>query len=359
MLKNICIAVLPGDGIGPEVMSQAMKVLNKICKCFDINISTKEYDVGGIAIDRHGEPLPQITIDGCEKSNAILFGSIGGPKWEHLNHNYQPERGALLKLRKHFKLFSNLRPSRLYNGLEHLSPLRIDIVKKGFDILCVRELTGGIYFAEPKGRKGNKMNEYAFDTELYYRYEIEKITRTAFEFACKRRKKVTSIDKANVLHTSLMWREIVLEISKEYPDIELNHMYIDNAVMQLINNPSQFDVLLCSNLFGDIISDECAMISGSIGLLPSASLNEKGFGLYEPAGGSAPNIAGCNVANPIAQILSLSLLLRYSLKLDKAANSIEKAVNNVLRAGYYTKDLSDLNPLSTEEMGNIITNYIR
>ncbi|PPI87969.1 3-isopropylmalate dehydrogenase [Candidatus Pantoea edessiphila] len=358
MLKNHCIAVLPGDGIGPEVMSQAMKILNAVCKCFNIHINTMILDVGGVAIDHYGKALPEETINGCEKTDAILFGSVGGPQWEHLHPNSQPERGSLLLLRKHFKLFSNLRPSKLYNGLEHLCPLRIDIAKKGFDILCVRELTGGIYYGKPKGRNGSNIYEYAFDTEIYYRFEIERIATIAFEFARKRNKHVTSIDKANVLETSIMWREIVKEISNKYPDIKLNHMYIDNAAMQLINNPSQFDVLLCSNLFGDIISDECAMITGSIGLLPSASLNDKGFGLYEPAGGSAPDIAGKNIANPIAQILSLALLLRYSLKLHDAAYSIERAVSNVLKDGYHTRDISDINPVSTEEMGDIISQYI-
>lgn len=229
---------------------------------------------------------------------------VGGPKWEHLPPAEQPERGALLPLRKHFKLFSNLRPAKLYQGLEEFCPLRADIAANGFDILCVRELTGGIYFGQPKGREGSGQHEKAFDTEVYHRFEIERIARIAFESARKRRHKVTSIDKANVLQSSILWREIVSEIGKEYPDVELAHMYIDNATMQLIKDPSQFDVLLCSNLFGDILSDECAMITGSMGMLPSASLNEQGFGLYEPAGGSAPDIAGKNIANPIAQILS-------------------------------------------------------
>ncbi|PPI86640.1 3-isopropylmalate dehydrogenase [Candidatus Pantoea edessiphila] len=358
MLKKYFIAVLPGDGIGPEIMSQAIKVLEEICSCFNININITKYDVGGIAIDRYGSALPEITIHGCEKADAILFGSVGGPKWQHLPINDQPERSSLLRLRKHFKLFSNLRPSRLFHGLEHLCPLRLDIAKKGFDVLCVRELTGGIYFGKPNGRKGNGKYEYAFDTEIYYRFEIERIAKVAFESARKRRKHVTSIDKANVLQTSIMWREVVQKTSKQYPDVKLNHMYVDNAAMQLINDPSQFDVLLCSNLFGDIISDECAMIAGSIGLLPSASLNEHGFGLYEPAGGSAPDIAGLNIANPISQILSLALLLRYSLKLEDAAKSIERAVYNVLKKGYYTRDISSNNPMTTEEIGNVIIKNI-
>ncbi|MBK4775599.1 3-isopropylmalate dehydrogenase [Candidatus Pantoea edessiphila] len=358
MLKNYHIVLLPGDGIGPEVMAQAIKALDAVCKCFNLKINTTTFDIGGIAIDKYGEPLPKTTINGCKTADAILFGSVGGPKWAHLSHNCQPERGALLKLRKYFKLFSNLRPVKLYKGIEYLCPLRIDISKKGFDILCVRELTGGIYFGEPKGRKGKDIYEYAFDTEIYYRYEIERIAKVAFESALLRRKKVTCIDKANVLQTSIMWRQIVENISKKYPKVILNYMYIDNATMQLIKDPSQFDVLLCSNMFGDIISDECAALTGSIGLLPSASLNEKGFGLYEPAGGSAPEIANQNIANPIAQILSLALLLRYSLKLDHAAKSIENAVNIVLKEGYYTKDISKINPISTESMGSIIAQYI-
>jgi len=359
MSKSSHIAVLPGDGIGPEVMAQAMKVLDAIRARFDMRITTSEYDVGGIAIDRHGEPLPAATMAGAEQADAILFGSVGGPKWEHLPPAEQPERGALLPLRKHFKLFSNLRPAALYKGLEAFCPLRSDIAARGFDILCVRELTGGIYFGQPKGREGQGMHERAFDTEVYHRFEIERIAHIAFESARKRRHKVTSIDKANVRQSSILWREIVSEISKQYPDVELSHMYIDNATMQLIKDPSQFDVLLCSNLFGDILSDECAMITGSMGMLPSASLNEQGFGLYEPAGGSAPDIAGKNIANPIAQILSLALLLRYSLDADNAATAIENAINRALEEGVRTGDLArGAAAVSTDEMGDIIARYV-
>ena len=360
MSKTHHIAVLPGDGIGPEVMAQAYKVLDAVRQRFGLNITTSEYDVGGAAIDKHGSPLPEATVAGCENADAILFGSVGGPKWEHLPPNDQPERGALLPLRKHFKLFSNLRPARLYQGLEEFCPLRADIAAKGFDILCVRELTGGIYFGQPKGREGQGMHEKAFDTEVYYRFEIERIARIAFESARKRRSKVTSIDKANVLQTSIMWREVVNEIAKDYPDVSLSHMYIDNATMQLIKDPSQFDVLLCSNLFGDILSDECAMITGSMGMLPSASMNEQAFGLFEPAGGSAPDIAGKNIANPIAQILSAALLLRYSLGADDAANAIEQAVNKALEAGHRTGDLANgQQALGTNEMGDIIARFVK
>ena len=360
MSKSHHIAVLPGDGIGPEVMAQAYKVLDAVRQRFGLNITTSEYDVGGAAIDKHGSPLPEATVAGCENADAILFGSVGGPKWEHLPPNDQPERGALLPLRKHFKLFSNLRPARLYQGLEEFCPLRADIAAKGFDILCVRELTDGIYFGQPKGREGQGMHEKAFDTEVYYRFEIERIARIAFESARKRRSKVTSIDKANVLQTSIMWREVVNEIAKDYTDVSLSHMYIDNATMQLIKDPSQFDVLLCSNLFGDILSDECAMITGSMGMLPSASMNEQAFGLFEPAGGSAPDIAGKNIANPIAQILSAALLLRYSLGADDAANAIEQAVNKALEAGHRTGDLANgQQALGTSEMGDIIARFVK
>lgn len=360
MSKNYHIAVLPGDGIGPEVMAQAQKVMKAISERFSLNITTKEYDIGGIAIDNHGTPLPADTLAGCEQADAILFGSVGGPKWERLPANEQPERGALLPLRKHFKLFCNLRPARLYEGLEAYCPLRADIAQRGFDILCVRELTGGIYFGQPKGREGEGTQERAFDTEVYHRYEIERIARFAFESARKRRHKVTSIDKANVLQSSILWREVVTGIAKEYPDVEIQHMYIDNATMQLIKDPSQFDVLLCSNIFGDILSDECAMITGSMGMLPSASVNEERFGLYEPAGGSAPDIAGKNIANPIAQILSAALLLRYSFNEDNAAQAIEDAITQVLAEGYRTADLAgNGSAITTAEMGDRIAQYIR
>ncbi|QTL92191.1 3-isopropylmalate dehydrogenase [Aeromonas jandaei] len=357
-MSSYRIAVLPGDGIGPEVMAEAVKVLAKVQAKFGFSLDYQYFDVGGIAIDNHGTPLPQSTIAGCEASDAVLFGSVGGPKWEHLPPNDQPERGALLPLRAHFKLFCNLRPARIYTGLEQFSPLRADISDRGFDIACVRELTGGIYFGQPKGREGEGANEKAFDTEVYHRFEIERIAKIAFESARVRRGKVTSIDKANVLASSILWREVVTQVAKDYPDVELNHMYIDNATMQLIKDPSQFDVLLCSNLFGDILSDECAMITGSMGLLPSASLNESGFGLFEPAGGSAPDIAGKGIANPIAQILSAALMLRYSLGQEAAAQAIEQAVAQTLAEGYFTADLhqaSARHPVqSTATMGDQI-----
>ena len=333
------IAVLPGDGIGPEVMQEAIKVLDATSAICGFKLNYDFKNVGGAAIDAQGKALPEDTLAACEKAHAILFGSVGGPKWDNLPPAERPERAALLPLRKHFKLFCNFRPARIYHGLEHLSPLRADISAKGFDILCVRELTGGIYFGQPKGIEGEGPNEKGYDTEIYHRFEIERIARVAFQSAMLRRKKVTSVDKSNVLSSSILWRRIVTEVAKEFPEVELNHIYIDNATMQLVKDPAQFDVLLCNNMFGDILSDEVAMISGSMGLLSSASLNESNFGLYEPAGGSAPDIAGKGIANPIAQILSAALMLRYSLKEEEAARKIEQAVSEVLAKGTFTGDL--------------------
>ncbi|GIU51779.1 3-isopropylmalate dehydrogenase [Shewanella sp. KT0246] len=357
------VAVLAGDGIGPEVMAEARKVLKEVEARFELDIEYAEYDVGGIAIDNHGCPLPDSTLKGCEASDAVLFGSVGGPKWEHLAPNDQPERGALLPLRGHFDLFCNLRPAKLHTGLEHMSPLRSDISSRGFDVLCVRELTGGIYFGKPKGRQGEGPDEEAFDTMRYSRREIERIARIAFEAAQGRSKKVTSVDKANVLACSVLWREVVEGVAKEFPDVELEHIYIDNATMQLLRRPNEFDVMLCSNLFGDIISDEIAMLTGSMGLLSSASLNSSGFGMYEPAGGSAPDIAGQGIANPVAQILSAALLLRHSLKLEDAASAIERAVSKALSQGYLTGELLGAderhNAKSTSEMGDFIANAVK
>jgi 3-isopropylmalate dehydrogenase len=349
------IAVLPGDGIGPEIMEQAVKVLDRVGQLYGFKLEYEYADVGGAAIDRHNKALPSSTLALCEASDAILFGSVGGPKWEHLPPEQQPERGALLPLRKHFDLYCNLRPARVFSSLAKASPLRADIVQNGFDILCVRELTGGIYFGEPKGRKGTGKDEYAFDTMVYSRFEIERIAKMAFEAARQRRKSVTSIDKANVLFSMVLWRETVTSIAKEFPDIGLRHMYVDNAAMQLVKDPRQFDVILCGNMFGDIISDECAMITGSMGLLASASLNEKKFGLYEPAGGSAPDIAGKGIANPIAQILSGAMMLRYSCGQTHAADAIESAIDRVLARQIFTPDMAGKGtPVSTRGMGDAI-----
>ncbi|WP_158966737.1 3-isopropylmalate dehydrogenase [Paraglaciecola sp. L3A3] len=361
-MSDYKLAVLAGDGIGPEVMVEAKKVLAAVSKKFDISFELNDYDVGGIAIDNHGQALPPATLKGCEEANAILFGSIGGPKWDSLPLEQRPERAALLALRGHFDLFSNLRPAKIYKGLENFSPLRADIAASGFDVLVIRELTSGIYFGQPKGLEGEGEEEFAFDTMRYSRREIRRIAITAFEAARKRGKKVTSVDKANVLVCSRLWREVTEEVAKDYPEVELEHIYIDNATMQLIRDPSQYDVMLCSNLFGDIISDECAMITGSMGLLPSASINSDGYGMYEPAGGSAPDIAGKGIANPIAQILSLSMLLRFSLNEVAAADAIDAAVTKTLSDGILTGEL--LTPenrdqaKSTSQVGDYIAALI-
>ncbi len=360
-MKTHHIAVLAGDGIGPEVMNEALRVMRAAAKRCGFEVAAEEALVGGAAIDACGMPLPQATLDACDKAEAILFGSVGGPKWDHLPHKDRPEAGALLPLRKRYGLFSNLRPARIFPGLSALSPLRADISEKGFDMIIVRELTGGIYFGTPKGREGSGPDERAYDTEIYSRREIERITRTAFETARGRKKKLTSIDKSNVLASSVLWREIVTEMAKDYPDIETDHLYIDNAAMQLIKCPSQFDVVLCSNMFGDILSDECAMITGSMGMLPSASIGESGFGLYEPAGGSAPDIAGRNIANPIAQILSMAMMLRFSLKEAEAADLVEAALSKCLAENTLTADLAGaagVAPVSTSQMGDRIVEII-
>jgi 3-isopropylmalate dehydrogenase len=338
-MKNI--AVLAGDGIGPEVMQEAIKVLDCAQKKFAFELSYHYADVGGIAIDNHGQALPSATLALCERSDAILFGSVGGPKWEGLPPEQQPERAALLPLRKHFDLFCNFRPAKVFKSLIAACPLRPDIVGDGFDVLCVRELTSDIYFGTPKGREGQGDAERAFDTMAYSRFEIARIARMAFAAARQRRGKVTSVDKANVLTTMVLWRQVVVEISKEFPDVELKHIYVDNATMQLVRDPHQFDVLLAGNMFGDIISDEAAMLTGSMGLLASASLNKDNFGLYEPAGGSAPDIAGKGIANPIAEILSAAMMLRYSFGLTEAAAAIDKAVEATLDKGILTADLTN------------------
>ena len=350
------VAILAGDGIGPEVMQEAVKVLDAVQQTFSFRLEYVYADVGGCAIDRHGNALPEVTLRQCEASDAVLFGSVGGPKWEHLPPEQQPERASILTLRKHFKLFYNLRPAKVFGPLAGSSPLRPDIVGEGFDILCVRELTGGIYFGRPRGREGQGAEEKAYDTMVYTRKEIERIATVAFDAARKRRQRVTSVDKANVLATMVFWREVVTEIGKRYEDVELNHIYIDNATMQLMRNPHQFDVLLCPNMFGDILSDQCAMLTGSMGLLASASLNEENFGLYEPAGGSAPDIAGKGIANPIAQILSAAMMLRFSLGQSDAADAIEQAIAKVLAMGIRTPDIArdKTEAVGTEEIGDAV-----
>eukprot|EP00906_Rhabdomonas_costata_P001864 RCo002972 len=350
------IAVLPGDGIGPEVMAEAMKVLQVAAKRFSFSVEAEWADVGGIAIDNHGTPLPASTLKTCEQSEAILLGSVGGPKWEHLPPPEQPERGALLPLRKHFNLFCNLRPAKVFKALAPACPLRADIVGDGFDILCVRELTGDIYFGQPKGREGSGPSEKGFDTMVYTRAEIDRIARFAFKAARLRRRRVASVDKANVLTTMVLWRQVVNEVAKEYPDVALEHIYVDNAAMQLLRRPREFDVLLAGNMFGDILSDECAMLTGSMGMLPSASLAEGSFGMYEPAGGSAPDIAGQGIANPIAQILSAALMLRYSLNQTAAADAIEAAVAATIEQGVRTADIytPGTTKVGTKGMGDAV-----
>ncbi|MFO7820843.1 MAG: 3-isopropylmalate dehydrogenase [Lentisphaeria bacterium] len=354
------IAVLAGDGIGPEIMREALRVLDAVQKKFNFKLDYTEADVGGAAIDRQGEALPPATLQICEASDAVLFGSVGGPKWESLPPEKQPERAALLPLRKHFDLFCNLRPARIFPALAGTSPLAPHIVGDGFDILCVRELTSGIYFGTQKGRKGSGDDEYAYDALLYTRAEIRRIARMAFEAARGRSGKVTSIDKANVLTSMVFWREVVEEVATEYADVELNHMYIDNAAMQVVRNPQQFDVILSGNMFGDIISDECAMITGSMGMLSSASLNAQRFGLYEPAGGSAPDIAGQGIANPIAQILSAAMMLKYSLDRGGAAEALNQAVAKTLDEGIFTGDIAPagVEAVNTETMGQAIAERV-
>jgi len=364
MANSFKIAVLPGDGIGPEVMAEALKVLHKVEAKFGHSFEFSEQLVGGAAIDAKGKALPEDTLAVCEKSDAILFGSVGGPKWEKLPPNEQPERGALLPIRKHFGLFANLRPSICYPSLTHASPVKDNLIEGGFNVLCVRELTGGLYFGQPKFRKEVDGEMTAVDTMVYKKSEIERIAHVAFKAAQGRRKQITSIDKANVLENGILWRATVEEVAKQYPDVKLAHLYVDNAAMQLIKQPKNFDVVLCENLFGDILSDEMAMIAGSLGMLASASLGKpKGdglyFGLFEPSGGTAPDIAGKGIANPIAQILSAALLLRFSLGLEKEAKAIEDAVLKVINDGLRTGDIYSEAPgtkkVGTKEIGDAVT----
>ncbi len=344
------IAVLRGDGIGPEIVDGAVEVLEAVGNKFGHTFRFHPYLMGGAAIDATGEPLPQKTLEGCRKAQCVLLGAVGGPKWDGMPAELRPER-ALLDIRSALGLFTNLRPARLYPALADESPLRRDIVAGGFDIMIVRELTGGIYFGD-RGYRQGKYGEEAYDTECYSPVEIERIIRAAFETAMKRRKKVTSVDKANVLETSRLWRRTAGKVAEEYPEVELNHMFVDNAAMQLIRDPAQFDVIVTSNMFGDILSDEASQISGSIGLLPSASMGVGTIGMYEPIHGSAPDIAGTGKANPLATILSAAMMLRYSLKLPEEAEAIERAVDAALSDGLRTADIArnGETPLSTKEM---------
>ena len=347
------IALLKGDGIGPEIVDSAVRVLNKIGEKFGHEFVFTPYLIGGAAIDATGEPLPKETVEGCLASDSVLLGAVGGPKWDTLPGNKRPEK-ALLGIRSAMELYTNLRPARLYPALKDDCPLRPDIVEKGFDILIVRELTGGIYFGD-RGYRDGKYGEEAYDTECYSRLEIERICRAAFEAAMVRNKRVISIDKANVLETSRLWRKTIHEMASEYPEVTVTDMLVDNAAMQLVRNPSQFDVIVTTNMFGDILSDEASQITGSIGMLPSASLGATKRGLYEPIHGSAPDIAGQNKANPIATILSAAMMLRYAFALEAEALAIENAVDKVFEAGLRTADIAHgADALGTVEMTDAI-----
>lgn len=353
------IAVVPGDGIGPEVIDQAIKVLNKVGMVYGYQFNYEKYLAGGAAIDEYGECLPQSTLDGCKASDAVLLGAVGGPKWDDVPGDKRPER-ALLGLRKGLGLYANLRPAMIFSQLADASPLKKEILGSGLDILIVRELTGGIYFGkhETVDQDGQKI---ARDTEEYSEAEIRRIGIKAFESAMKRNKRVTSVDKANVLDSSRLWRKIITELSADYPEVELDHMYVDNAAMQLVRDPKHFDVLVTSNMFGDILSDEASQITGSIGMLPSASLADGNFGMYEPVHGSAPDIAGQGKANPIAAILSAAMMLRYSFNLKEEADAIENSVKDFLEKGYRTADIAGAgNPsVSTEEAGDLMASFIK
>ncbi|HVL58228.1 MAG TPA: 3-isopropylmalate dehydrogenase [Burkholderiaceae bacterium] len=345
------IAVLAGDGIGPEITAQAVRVV----RALGLDLQLHDAPVGGAAVDATGDPLPAQTLAACERADAILFGAVGAPRYDTLPRAQRPEQG-LLRLRKHFDLFANLRPAIVYPELAHASTLKADVVA-GLDLLILRELTGDIYFGQPRGVRVNEAGvREGFDTMRYTEPEIRRIAHTAFEAARKRQRRVCSVDKANVLETTQFWRDVVTDVHREFADVELTHMYVDNAAMQLVRNPKQFDVIVTGNMFGDILSDEASMLTGSIGMLPSASLNERGFGLYEPIHGSAPDIAGRDVANPLATILSAAMMLRYSLGQDDAAQRVERAVRAVLQQGYRTADISEpgCRQVGTRAMGDAV-----
>ena len=357
MNKKNNILVLPGDGIGPEVCNEAIKVLNHLNDIYKLDILIEESAVGGSAYEECGNPLPEDTLKAAKEADAILLGAVGGPKWDNIDYELRPER-ALLGLRAELDLFANLRPAILSKYLSDSSSLKSDKVQD-LNLLIVRELTGGIYFGEPRGR--SKSGDSAFNTMIYSKTEIRRIGRIAYEAAQKRNKNLCSVDKANVLEVSVLWREVISELSEEYPDVELSHMLVDNAAMQLVRDPKQFDVIVTGNLFGDILSDIAAMLTGSIGMLPSASLNSKNKGMYEPVHGSAPDISGKELANPIAAILSVAMMLKYSFNMNEASSAIENSIQEVLSEGYRTYDLegSKKNKLSTSEMGNKIIEKIK
>ena len=354
------IALIKGDGIGPEIIGEAVKVLHAVGKKYGHTFTFTDVLMGGCAIDATGVPLPDETVEICKKSDSVLLGAVGGPKWDTLPGHLRPEKG-LLGIRAALGLYANLRPALLYSALAEACPLKAEIVKNGLDILIVRELTGGIYFGE-RGRRTGKNGEEAYDTECYSTAEIERIGRIGFESAKKRGGKLMSIDKANVLESSRLWREVIHKMAEDYPDVTCTDMLVDNAAMQLVRNPGQFDVIVTSNLFGDILSDEASMVTGSIGMLPSASLGDGTLGMYEPIHGSAPDIAGQNKANPIATILSAGMMLRYSFGLGAEADAIETAVQKALNEGYRTEDIAgtsnDKEILGTVEMGDKIISYL-
>ena len=352
------IAVIKGDGVGPEIIDEGIKVLNKIGEKYNHNFKLTNVLGGGSAIDKTGVPLPKETLEECKNSDAVLLGAVGGPKWDNIESSIRPEKG-LLALRSGLELFVNLRPATMHESIKEASPLRSDIVEKGIDFVVVRELTGGIYFGERKTEVIDNV-EVAYDVEKYDENEIRRIGKKAFETARIRNKKLTCVDKANVLDSSKLWRKIMKELEKGYKDVELSFMYVDNAAMQLIKDPSQFDVIVTNNIFGDIISDEASMITGSIGMLPSASLRSDSFGMYEPIHGSAPDIAGQNIVNPIATILSVAMMLRYSFSLEEEAKKIEDAVTSVLNKGYRTRDIYNNRGtiVGTKEMGDLIVKEI-
>ncbi|MCI9273385.1 MAG: 3-isopropylmalate dehydrogenase [Clostridiales bacterium] len=352
-MKEYKITLLKGDGIGPEIVDEAVKALNKVAAKHRFQVRYDEAYLGGIAIDKTGVPLPEETVTKCKASDAVLLGAVGGPKWEDQPGDNRPEAG-LLGIRGALGLFANLRPAVIFEPLRQASPLKAEIIGEAMDIMVVRELTGGIYFGE-RGRMEKNGVPGAYDTEMYTVPEVERIARVAFDLAMKRGKKLCSVDKANVLEASRLWRETVLKVAKEYPQVELTHMYVDNCAMQLVRNPKQFDVIVTSNIFGDILSDEASMISGSIGMLASASLGQGKMGLYEPIHGSAPDIAGQGIANPLATILSVAMMLRYSLDQDQAADDIENAVNEVLKVAR-TPDIytEGTRRVSCIEMGDLV-----
>lgn len=354
MSKIYKIGVIKGDGIGPEITNEAIKVLDSVSVNMNFKLEYHEMLLGGVAYEETGVPLPKETMLGVKECDAVLFGAIGNPKFDNLARDLRPETG-LLKLRKHMNIFANLRPIKIYQDLIKSSPLKSEVVD-GVDIMVVRELIGGIYFGEPRGISKDR----AYNTMVYTKEEIVRVAKVAFEIAIKRNKKVCSVDKANVLEVSQFWRETVIEVSKDYPEIELTHMYVDNAAMQIVKNPRQFDVILTGNIFGDILSDLASIITGSIGLLPSASIGDK-VGLYEPIHGSAPDIAGQGISNPIASILSAAMILKYSLNENEASLKIEEAIEKTLNKGYRTNDISSDNKseiCSCSEIGDIIANYV-